>query len=109
MLSQRKDQTMTLAKTIWSRVRLASLTFVAATLVLAAVAAATAHMGAVKASQAPVSAQVALDWNANAVAAVRAARTGDGVPPGAPPRPLFQPEGLLYLSYVQAAVYDAVT
>jgi hypothetical protein len=50
-------------------------------------------------------AQVALDWNLNAVTAVRAAATQiDG-----PSRPLFQTEGLIYLSYVQAAVYDAVT
>jgi hypothetical protein len=50
-------------------------------------------------------AQVALDWNANAVAAVRAAHTQiDG-----PSRVLYQTEGLIYLGYVQAAVYDAVT
>src|SRR5438270_882946 len=48
--------------------------------------------------------QVALDWNLNAVTAVRAATTQiDG-----PARPLYQIEGLIYLSYVQAAVYDAV-
>ena len=57
----------------------------------------------------PLSAQVALDWNANAVAAVRAATTMDGVPFGGAPRPFFQIEGLIYMSYVQAAVYDAVT
>jgi hypothetical protein len=57
----------------------------------------------------PISAQVALDWNANAVDAVRAARTLDGLPPGAAPRPLYIVEGFVYLSYVQAAVYDAVT
>jgi len=100
---------MTTAKINPSQARVAFLAFVAAALVLAAVAAATTHASAVKVSKAPVSAQVALDWNANAVDAVRAARTLDGVPPGAPPRPLFQPEGLLYMSYVQAAVYDAVT
>jgi len=44
------------------------------------------------------SAQVALDWNLNAVTAVRNA---------APAK--FQTEGLIYMSYVQAAVYDAVT
>jgi hypothetical protein len=50
-------------------------------------------------------AQVALDWNLNAVSAVRAAATQiDG-----PSRPLYQTEGLIYMSYVQAAVYDAVT
>jgi hypothetical protein len=57
----------------------------------------------------PLSAQVALDWNANAVAAVRAATTTNGLPPGATPRLLFQTEGLIYMAYVQAAVYDAVT
>src|SRR5579864_5355299 len=57
---------------------------------------------------APESAQVALDWNFNAVTAVRAARTMDGVPVGLPARPFYQPEGLVYMSYVQAAVYDAV-
>ena len=100
---------MTRAMISRSRGRVAFLTFVAAALVLAAFGAVTTHAGAVKMSQTPVSAQVALDWNANAVDAVRAARTLDGVPPGAPPRALFQPEGLLYMSYVQAAVYDAVT
>lgn len=48
-----------------------------------------------------VSPQVALDWNLNAVTAVRASTR----PPG---RAIFQIEGLIYLSYVQAAVYDAV-
>src|SRR6516225_4982954 len=50
-------------------------------------------------------ATVALEWNANAVAAVRAARVVD--PQGTAARPLYQTEGLLYMSYVQAAVYDA--
>src|SRR5262245_7686320 len=100
---------MTRAKITWSRGRVAFLTFVAAVLVLAVFAAATTHASAIKTSKAPVSAQVALDWHATAVDAVRAARTLDGVPSGSPPRALFQPEGLLYMSYVQAAVYDAVT
>jgi hypothetical protein len=52
-------------------------------------------------------ATVALQWNANAVAAVRAATVVD--PPGTTPRALYQTEGLLYISYVQAAVYDAAT
>jgi hypothetical protein len=52
-------------------------------------------------------ATVALAWNANAVAAVRAAIVTD--PQGTAPRPLYQTEGLLYVSYVQAAVYDAAT
>jgi hypothetical protein len=100
---------MTMPKTTHRRARVASLAFVAVALVVAAFATATTHAGAVKVAQAPVSAQVALEWNATAVDAVRAARTLDSVPPGAPARALFQPEGLLYMSYVQAAVYDAVT
>ena len=52
--------------------------------------------------------QVALDWNTYAVTAVRAATTMDGVPSGSPPRALYQVEGLIYMGYVQAAVYDAV-
>ncbi|MBV8998138.1 MAG: vanadium-dependent haloperoxidase [Solirubrobacterales bacterium] len=53
-----------------------------------------------------MSAAVALDWNATAVDAVRNATVVD--PPGTAPRPIYQTEGLLYMSYVQAAVYDAV-
>jgi len=52
-------------------------------------------------------ATVALDWNANAVAAIRAATVVD--PAGTAPRAIYQTEGLLYMSYVQAAVYDAAT
>ena len=52
---------------------------------------------------------VALQWNANAVAAVRAATTTNQLPPGTTSRALYQTEGLLYMSYVQAAVYDAAT
>jgi hypothetical protein len=48
-----------------------------------------------------VSPQVALDWNLNAVTVVRAFRY-------APTVGYFQTEGLIYMSYVQAAVYDAV-
>src|ERR1700686_5339426 len=55
------------------------------------------------------SAQVVLDWNVNAVTAVRAAKTMDGVPIGSPARSLYQTEGLVYMSYVQAAGYAAVT
>jgi hypothetical protein len=62
-----------------------------------------------KSSVAPTApaAAVALAWNANAVAAVRAASVID--PLGTAARPLYQTEGLLYMSYVQAAVYDAAT
>jgi hypothetical protein len=59
------------------------------------------------AADASLPAAVALDWNAAAVNAVRAARTMDGVAPGGASRALYQTEGLLYMSYVQAAVYDA--
>ena len=59
------------------------------------------------ASAAPISPQVAFDWNVNAVNAVKAEHTMDGVAAGSPPRLLYQTEGLVYLSYVQAAVYDA--
>src|SRR6516165_1759699 len=52
-------------------------------------------------------ATVALQWNAYALAAVRAAKVVD--PPGTAPRAIYQTEGLLYMSYVQAAVYDAAT
>src|SRR5215467_4946154 len=52
--------------------------------------------------------KVALDWDLNAVTAVRAGRTMDGVPAGSPARPLYQIEGNLYITYVQTAVYDAV-
>lgn len=58
------------------------------------------------AAAAPLSPQVAFDWNLNAVNAVRAEKTLDGVSNGIP-RALYQTEGLLYMSYVQAAVYDA--
>jgi hypothetical protein len=52
---------------------------------------------------------MAVDWNSYTVAAVRAAQTLDGVPVGVAPRALYQPEGLIYMAYVEAAVYDAVT
>ena len=51
-----------------------------------------------RASAATISPQTAIDWNLIAVTTVRAA---------APAK--FQIEGNLYMSYVQAAVYDAVT
>src|SRR5439155_22260934 len=41
----------------------------------------------------------ALQWNAYAVAAVRAATTTNQLPPGATSRSLYQTEGLLYVSY----------
>jgi hypothetical protein len=68
---------------------------------VALVASSTAKM-AHPASSVP--AQVALDWNTNAVNTIRAATT---TVDSATPRPLYQTEGLIYLSSVQAAVYDA--
>jgi hypothetical protein len=85
------------------------LVLAATALVLGASASARTDQGSAMMSAGPVSAQVALEWNANAVAAVRSATTTNGLPAGAPPRALFQTEGLIYLAYVQAAVYDAVT
>src|SRR5262252_2220814 len=68
---------------------------------------AVASMSPAPASAAAPSPAIALGWNVAAVNAVRAARTMDGVAPGGAPRALYQTEGLLYMSYVQAAVYDA--
>jgi len=56
------------------------------------VASATTH------TKANVPADAVLTWNTNAVNAVRASSPSK-----------FQVEGLIYMSYVQAAVYDAVT
>jgi hypothetical protein len=94
---------------VTARVRIALLVLATVALTLAASASATTDRGSVAMSALPLSAQVALDWNANAVTAVRAATTTNGLPPGATPRALFQTEGLIYLAYVQSAVYDAVT
>ncbi len=52
--------------------------------------------GAQAAQAAAPSASAVLDWNDTAVSTVRAAGT-------------FQAEGFIYMSYVEAAVYDAVT
>jgi hypothetical protein len=79
-----------------ARTLLAALCIAGGTLV-ASSSAKTAH-------RTSVPAQVALDWNVNAVNTIRAATT---TVDSAPPRPLYQTEGLIYLSYVQAAVYDA--
>jgi hypothetical protein len=46
----------------------------------------------------PIPPDAVLTWNANAVNVVRASSPSK-----------FQPEGLIYMSYVQAAVYDAVS
>jgi hypothetical protein len=78
------------------------------TLVLSVAFAMTAIAPAPAIASTAISPQVALDWNLNAVTAVRAARTMDGVPTGLPARAFYQPEGLVYMAYVHAAVYDAV-
>jgi hypothetical protein len=79
-------------------------------LVIFTVTASTASAtGNGRAGAPPISAQMALDWNSYAVDAVRSAVTLDGVPLGGAPRALYQPEGLIYMAYVEAAVYDAVT
>jgi hypothetical protein len=85
------------------------LAVAAATLVAAAVVAVSpsAAESSRHNESAAAPATVALDWNSNAVAAVRAAMVVD--PLGTAARPIYQTEGLLYMSYVQAAVYDAVT
>jgi hypothetical protein len=81
---------------------------VVATCMLVASAFQVGGMGiAVHAAPSAIPATVALDWNTNAVFAVRHALVID--PLGTAPRPLYQTEGLLYMSYVQAAVYDAAT
>ena len=61
-------------------------------LVSLSVASAKAHKSVV------VPADAVLTWNTNAVNAVRASSPAK-----------FQVEGMIYMSYVQAAVYDAVT
>jgi hypothetical protein len=66
---------------------------VAAALILGASSSSASPSPAASLSPAAV-----LDWNQTAVSTVRSAT---------PPK--FQPEGLVYMSYVQAAVYDAVT
>jgi hypothetical protein len=57
-------------------------------------------------SPAGLSPQAVLDWNANAVTLVLQAQHPREVSPPAT-RNLFQAEGSLYVSYVQAAVYNA--
>ena len=69
-----------------------------ATAVAATVVVSGAPASAPASAAAAPSAQVVLDWNLNAVTAVRSSTPTK-----------FQTEGLIYMSYVQAAVYDAVT
>ena len=87
------------------RIRIVAAAVLTASLFAVPLSAAASSVRTDKPPDAP--AAVALEWNANAVAAVRAASVID--PPGTAARPLYQTEGLLYMSYVQAAVYDAAT
>src|SRR5258708_39427200 len=105
--SQRKEHTMTTAKTTRIRARNAFLAIAAAALVLAAFALASVNVRAATVSKVPVSAQVALDWNVNAVNAVSEATTHDGVQPGSPPRSLYQTAGLLTMSSDLSPAYVA--
>src|SRR5260370_41997325 len=88
LASSSQEQTMIMAKTNRNRARVAFLAFVAAALVLAAFAAAATNAGATRMSNVPGSAQGALDWNANPVAADRATKTFDGDPIRSLPHPL---------------------
>jgi hypothetical protein len=78
-----------------------------ATLILAlAILAGAASSQAKHSTAAGLSPQAVLDWNANAVSLVLVAQHPREA--GSPPtRSLFQGEGSLYVSYVQAAVYNA--
>ena len=77
--------------------------------VLAASLLAVGSSSATRETSRAAPATVALRWNAYALAAVRGAMTTEQLPPGMAARSLYQTEGLLYMSYVQAAVYDAAT
>jgi hypothetical protein len=84
---------------------------VLAATIVAALAAATGGAVAQNAAATPpfaiAPASVALDWNTAAVAAVRTAQVPNEAGTGT--RFLYQTEGMLYMGYVQAAVYDAAT
>ena len=90
---QKKGSRMTLAHL--------RLLFVTAALGVAALAILVSGPGAsgVRQSQAKLSPQAALDWNVIAVNTVRSATLTPAK---------FQPEGTLYMAYVQAAEYNAV-
>ena len=82
-----------------THLRRASIVLAGAVAATVAALLASSSAPAVQASPDPgISPDAALTWNTNAVKAVRAA---------SPTK--FQVEGLIYMSYVQAAVYDAVT
>lgn len=100
----------TFRKRAGGRAKAAVIVLAAAALTVGAGASAGSDNGSPgSAAAAPIPAAAVLDWNTTAVNAVRAATTMNGVPAGSPARSFFQGEGMLYLSYVQAAVYDAVT
>ena len=84
---------------------------VLAATIVAALAATTGGAVAHSASATPpfaiAPASVALDWNTAAVTAVRTAQVPNETATGM--RGLYQTEGMLYMGYVQAAVYDAAT
>ena len=82
-------------------VRLKALPILVGILVVAAIVAATVSLSAASATTqraTPVSPDAVLIWNTNTVNAVRASTPTK-----------FQTDGMVYMSYVQAAVYDAVT
>jgi len=82
-----------------THLRRASIVLAGAVAATVAALLASSSAPAVQASPDPgISPDAALTWNTNAVKAVRAS---------SPTK--FQVEGLIYMSYVQAAVYDAVT
>ncbi len=82
-------------------VRPKALPILVGILVVAAIVAATVSLSAASATTqraTPVSPDAVLIWNTNTVNAVRASTPTK-----------FQTDGMVYMSYVQAAVYDAVT
>jgi hypothetical protein len=85
----------------WATVQLKALLVVVGILAVAATVAVTASRSKASGAthkQLPVSPDAVLTWNTNAVNAVR-----DSTPTK------FQTDGMVYMAYVQAAVYDAVT
>ena len=82
----------------WRMIVVAAIAVVAIGVTAAGSEARSAHGGTGRWDATPVAPTAVLDWNATALATVRAA-----VPAK------FQLESFLYMSYVQASVYDAVT
>lgn len=81
----------------WRVIAITAITWLALGVTAAAAVARSDRSGTGHWDATPVPATAVLDWNATAVATVRAAM---------PPK--FNLEGDLYMAYVQAAVYDAV-